>query len=94
VLCPASIREPLGHRALRAAAEQARRGGSDAETLRAYRALLESDPGDVDAALFAARALRQARRVDEAIGLLSDALRVHPGERRLVVLMVDLLSLH
>jgi cellulose synthase operon protein C len=82
----------LRARALSLQAERARaRGDVDAAVGR-YRAAVAADPTHLEAALALADLLLEQGRTDEAVSLLTDALRRHPEDLRVQRLMVDALA--
>lgn len=61
---------------------------NDAET--AYRRVLQTSPGDLEASIGLARLLTAAKNYPDAEGVLTDALKAHPGDLALSALLADL----
>jgi len=90
--CQAPEHDALLAGLLRDEAAAARTRGSEDEANALYRAAIEADRRDPDLHRAAALALFSAGRRDDALSLLTEALRLHPLDRPLHVLTVDVLS--
>ncbi len=73
-----------------AGAELADRAGDDAGAEAAYRRTLKLMPDDVDALAGLSHVLQRQKKLDEADSVLTEALKAHPNDVRLVAQAVSL----